>query len=161
MKKINLLALGATLFIVMSAPIDYASAAGGGGGDGYQAEETDIYELRKAKSAIRKEDFPTAYGYLVEAVKKKPKNADIHNLLGFSSRKMGRYEESEGHYQQALKLDPNHKGALEYMGELYLTLNRPDEARQLLERLGDVCWFSCTEERDLKKAIEEWEAKNS
>ena len=46
------------------------------------------------------------------------------------------------------------------MGELYLTLNQPDEARALLEKLDSICWLSCKEERELKAAIEAWEAAN-
>lgn len=115
----------------------------------------------KAQKAINKDDFAAAYAILEKGIGSEPDNADIHNLLGFSARKMGRYDASMRHYQKALALDPKHKGALEYMGELYLTLNQPDEARILLERLDDICWLGCSEERELKAAIEAWEAAKS
>lgn len=150
------LAVGLSVSMGIATP-GLSFAAGGGGGESYGSPKETSYWVKKANTAISKEDFKKAYSILGTGVKKEPDNADIHNLLGFSSRKMGLYEESEKHYRKALSLDPDHKGALEYMGELFLTLNRPDEARALLERLGKVCWLGCDEKDELKEAIAKWE----
>ena len=118
-------------------------------------------ELTKAKKAINAKDFAKAYSLLTKAVKSSPKDADIHNLLGYSARKMGQYDQSEEHYTRALDLDPKHKGALEYMGELYLTLNQLDKAEALQARLDDVCWLGCDELDELNAAIADYKANNS
>ena len=81
-------------------------------------------------------------------------------MLGFSARKIGRYDQSEQHYTKALSINPKHKQALEYMGELYLTLNKIDDAEALRERLDKICWLGCIELDDLEKAIADWKAKN-
>ena len=116
--------------------------------------------VTKANKALKDEDFSAAYTILEAGLGSEPNNPDIHNLLGFSARKMGRYDDSMAHYEKALSINPKHKGALEYMGELYLTLNRPDDARALLNKLDSICWLTCEEERQLKAAIEAWEAAN-
>ena len=46
-------------------------------------------------------------------------DADVFNLLGFALRKSGDYGKALTYYQKALDLDPEHKGAHEYLGELY------------------------------------------
>jgi tetratricopeptide (TPR) repeat protein len=74
---------------------------------------------------------------------------------------MGAYQESYGYYQKALAIDPEHRQALEYLGELYLQTDRLTEAEQTLERLSDVCgFFGCSEKNDLKAAIEFYKAGN-
>lgn len=125
----------------------------------YSAAPAKSSVVAAANKSISKGDFAAAYKGLSAGVKKDAKNADIHNLLGYSARKLGNYEASETHYTTALKLDPKHKGALEYMGELYLTLNKPEEAKKLLARLDDVCWLGCDEKDTLEQAIADWEAK--
>ena len=82
-----------------------------------------------------------------------PENADIYNYLGFAHRKSGNYEESGTHYQKALSLDPNHKLALEYQGELFLTLNDLVSAQANLAQLANLCPQGCDERDDLAKAI--------
>ena len=82
-----------------------------------------------------------------------PGNADAWNLIGFSSRKLGDYVTSEAAYDKALAIDPKHKGALEYKGELYLTLGNLAGAEELLARLRRSCSFNCSEVQDLKDAI--------
>jgi len=135
-------------------------AAGSGDSSGYSTTNAKSAAFRKAEKAIADGRFDDAYALLSAEVQADANNADIHNLLGYSARKMGRYPESEAHYYKALSLDPNHKGALEYMGELYLTLNRPEEARRLLEKLEKICWLGCDEEDELRAAIAKWEQEN-
>ena len=117
--------------------------------------------MTKATKAIKAKDFDKAYKILSIEVKKSPKDADVHNLLGYSSRKLGQYDKSEAHYTRALELDPKHKGALEYMGELYLTLNNLEKAEELRARLDKVCWLGCDELDELDAAIASWKANNS
>ena len=81
-----------------------------------------------------------------------PKNADGYNLLGYSSRWLGKYDEAFAAYDKALALDPKHKGALEYSGVAYLKVNQKEKAEAQLARLKAIC-TSCEETTDLAKAI--------
>ena len=71
-------------------------------------------------------------GHLTKAVQEEPKNSDAHNMLGYSYRKVGTFDKSMEHYQPALKLDSNNRSAHEYLGELYLDMNQPDNAEKQL-----------------------------
>lgn len=75
--------------------------------------------------------------------------ADVLNLMGYAYRKMGNFTQSRIHYTRALSLDPNHKGALEYMGELELQTSNYAAARDLLQRLQQQCPDGCEELDDL------------
>lgn len=121
-------------------------------------ESTNIVAGRKA---IEAKDFKAAVGHLTKAVQEEPKNADAHNLLGYSYRKVGTFDKSMEHYQTALKLDSNHRSAHEYLGELYLDMNQLDNAEKQLASLKRACPFfgKCEEYEDLKKAIDAYKAK--
>lgn len=82
-----------------------------------------------------------------------PGNADVLNLLGYANRKLKRYPAARGYYDRALRLDPRHKGALEYRGELELETGHPEAARALLARLEAVCPEGCHELDDLRAAF--------
>jgi len=92
---------------------------------------------------------------------KEPNSADWNNLLGYAQRKKSPPDlnAAERYYQAALKIDPKHKGALEYYGELFLMKNDLPGAEQMLARLDKACFFSCEEYRDLKEEIAKYKAK--
>jgi Flp pilus assembly protein TadD len=121
-------------------------------------ENTNIVAGRKA---IEAKDFKAAVGHLTKAVQDEPRNADAHNLLGYSYRKVGTFDKSMEHYQTALKLDANHRSAHEYLGELYLDMNQLDNAEKQLASLKRACPFfgKCEEYEDLKKAVDAYKAK--
>jgi tetratricopeptide (TPR) repeat protein len=87
-------------------------------------------------------------------------NADWNNLMGYTLRKSGagKWTASEKYYDAALKIDPNHRGALEYSGELYLSMGDLPKAEQRLAALGQACGMACREYWDLKAAIESYKA---
>lgn len=111
---------------------------------------------------------------LDKAAAKSPKDADIYNQIGFCQRTIGKaaaeagdnttaqakYSESFNAYRQALTLDPNHKGAREYVGELFLLMDRPADADAQLEQLKKLCPRGCTERDTLQKAIDDYKAKH-
>ena len=121
-------------------------------------ENPNIVAGRKAMDA---KDYKSAVGHFSKAVQELPNDSDAHNLLGFSYRKVGTFDKSMEHYQRALKLDANNRGAHEYLGELYLDLNQPDNAEKQLAALKKACPFfgKCEELEDLKKAIDGYKAK--
>lgn len=110
--------------------------------------------FRNASALIKYEMYEDAITYLLRADKEEPNNADINNLLGFSYRKLGKYDKANQYYQKALRIDPKHRGALEYLGELYVETNQLNKAKQQLAKLDEVCLFRCDEYKKLKQAIE-------
>lgn len=90
-------------------------------------------------------------------------SADWNNLMGYSHRKARTPDlaAAERYYDAALKIDPRHKGALEYSGELYLMKGELARAEQRLAALDKVCTLSCEEFRDLKGAIERFKANGN
>ena len=109
-------------------------------------------DLTSIRTKIKAQDFTGAVKEL-SAIPEGSKNADVQNLLGFSLRKSGDWKTALIHYTKALELDPKHKGALEYLGELYADRGEMDKARENLGRLENLCPKGCEELDDLKKAI--------
>ena len=87
----------------------------------YDKEDpSELYE--KATNQLQKENYRAALKTLKKYTKAEKKDADGWTLLAFTNRKLKNYAKAENLYEKALKLDPNNKIALEYQGELYLSL---------------------------------------
>ena len=110
-------------------------------------------QLASAESLIREEKYDRAIGVLNNIVETNPREADAYNLLGFSYRKSKDFNRAERNYKRALRLNPDHKGALEYVGELYLETDRRDEAEKTLAKLEALCPSGCEELEDLRRAF--------
>lgn len=110
-------------------------------------------EHAAGKKAVAAKDWPGALKALKAAEQKEPNNADIHNLLGFSYRNSGQMDLAFQHYDRALKIDPRHLGAHEYVGEAYLMTNNLAKAEEHLAALKRHCARVCEERDDLEKAI--------
>ncbi|MCZ6590349.1 MAG: tetratricopeptide repeat protein [Alphaproteobacteria bacterium] len=110
-------------------------------------------QLAKAQSSISAEKYRSAIRTLNDIIKANPRNANAYNLLGFSYRKSKDFKRAERNYSRALRIDPKHKGALEYMGELFLETDRRDKAEGLLARLEKLCPNGCEELEDLREAF--------
>jgi Flp pilus assembly protein TadD len=104
------------------------------------------------KKAIVAKNWKLAADSFKKVVADNPKDADGYNLLGYSSRWLGKYDEAFAAYDKALALEPKHKGALEYSGVAYLKVNQKDKAEAQLAKLQAIC-TSCEETTDLAKAI--------
>ena len=107
-------------------------------------EEND--NLKKAKKKYVK-----AQKLLIQSNKNFPNKADTLNYLGFTTRKLGDFENGEKYYLEGLAIEPNHKGINEYLGELYVATNRHNEA---IERLEVLKACNCKEYDQLKDVIE-------
>ena len=118
-----------------------------------------ISDFLEAKAKVDAADYNGAVPILEKIVAKDPSNADAFNLLGFSNRKLGYMDKALGLYLKALKLNPNHVGANEYLGELYLETNNLPKAQEQLAVLTKVCG-DCKESADLAKLIADFKAKN-
>lgn len=131
------------------------TALGTGPAYGAGTETTDAAEEPKyqsAEAAILAGDFAGALPILTALTTAEPDNADAWNLLGFASRKSGDLAAAGVAYGRALEIDPDHLGALEYQGEMYLQLMQPEMAKANLARLVDLCG-ECEEAEDLAQAV--------
>jgi len=90
-------------------------------------------------------------------------SADWNNLMGYSHRKakVPDYAAAEGYYNAALRIDPQHRGALEYSGELYLMMGDLPKAEERLAALDKACTFGCGELRDLRAAVASFKANGN
>jgi Flp pilus assembly protein TadD len=110
-------------------------------------------DLTHVRANIRTKDFKTALSQLNDMIDKGYQHADVYNLLGFSLRKTGNYGKALTFYKKALDFDANHKGAHEYLGELYVETGKLPKAREHLAILERLCPNGCEEREDLAKAI--------
>ena len=116
-----------------------------------------------AREAIQVKDWKAAIAVLTEAVQVHPGNPELHNLLGYAYRKQATPDlpKSFENYRLALKFDPEHRGANEYIGEAYLMDKNPAKAEEHLAKLKSICGnTTCEEYQDLAKAIAQYKAKN-
>ena len=109
--------------------------------------------LSEADALIKQKNFTAALNLLKQANKSYANKADINNLLGFSSRNLKQFAASAKYYKKALRINPNHLGALEYQGELFLQTKKVPAAKKNLAKLKKLCGENCEEYLDLKKAI--------
>jgi Tfp pilus assembly protein PilF len=116
-----------------------------------------------ARIAIQARNWSTAQAELKLVIREEPRNADAHNLLAFSYRKQAKPDLAKAfeHYNIALRLNPNHRGAHEYIGEAYLMDKKPVEAEKHLAELGKICGNkTCEEYVDLQQSIAAFRAAN-
>lgn len=114
----------------------------------------------KAVQLTNAGDYRGAITLLEGVVAADPGNADAWNLLGFGQRKLGSFPVALDAYARALSIEPEHKGANEYLGELYLQMDDLPRARQRLEVLDGACFLPCEEYTELKEKIEAYEASH-
>ncbi len=157
MKKIIL-----SLFITFFITTNVFSAGSSSGGDGGSSASKTNYDkavihIKSAKKYEKKgklekaqKSYAKAQKLLIKSNEKKPGKADTLNYLGFTTRKLGDFENGEKYYLQGLAIDPKHKGINEYLGELYVATNRHSLA---VERLGVLEGCNCEEYDQLKAVI--------
>lgn len=115
-------------------------------------------DFDKADYMIKGEQYDEAIVLLQRVVNQNPNDADAWNMLGFATRKLGRNQEAYGYYQKALAIDANHKGAHEYLGELYLQMGDLPKAEAELVVLKGICGTNCEEAEDLAADIADYKA---
>jgi len=155
MKKI-ILTLTVTLLLITNT-----FAAGSSGGDGGSKQKSNyekaVSHIKKAKKFEKKgnldkakKSYKTAQKLLIKSNQKKPNKPDTLNYLGFTTRKLGDFENGEKYYLQGLAINPKHIGINEYLGELYVSTNRHNLA---VERLEVLKGCNCKEYDQLKAVI--------
>ncbi len=82
-------------------------------------------------------------------------NADVANLIGYSSRKLGRYEDSKYWYEQALTADPAHTVTWSYYGMWHAEQGNRLKAEDFLAKVKLICGSAdCREYRELREVID-------
>ena len=112
-----------------------------------------VDQLALSRTLIAAKNYRQALVELKRVDRVVMNNADVNNLLGYASRKLGQYSQAGVYYVKALKIDPKHLGALEYQGELFVIQKKMTLAQQNLAKLKKLCGTTCEEYLDLKKAI--------
>jgi tetratricopeptide (TPR) repeat protein len=148
-KHTHLLLTILVLGLALAAP----NAARGSGGDWDTPAAPADPVMDRARNAIKDRNWDQAVELLNKAVVSDPKNAGIHNLLGYAERNRGNLDAAFKHYEAALTIDPKHRGAHEYVGEAYLMVDNLPKAEEHLAKLDKLCLFGCEEYNDLKAAI--------
>lgn len=111
------------------------------------------------KKAIEAKDWSAAIKSLSSAALRDTRNADIQNYLGFAYRNAGQIQRAFEHYERALKLNPRHRGAHEYVGEAYLLVDDLAKAEEHAAALRAICMIPCEEFEDLQAKISAYRAR--
>lgn len=106
-----------------------------------------------AVELINAGDFAAALPVLAQAGEAIGPHPDVLTYQGFANRKLGRFDEAMHFYQAALKLNPNHRGATEYLGEFYVEQGQLTKARAQLAKLDRLCPYGCAEREELARWI--------
>jgi Flp pilus assembly protein TadD len=117
------------------------------------ANDPVVAELATLKQRIEAGDAAATLPRLAVLLREYERAADVWNVYGFALRHVGRHAESRAAYDRALAIEPDHRGAHEYLGELLLTQGDRAGAERLLARLATLCPQGCEEHEDLARAI--------
>lgn len=148
------------LILTLAALPSRAFAFGGNyGGSDDSGDSTDAKprDYRKGVALIEEGQYEDGLAHLRNAEEKIPHDADLLNYMGFAYRKLGQNAQSLDYYQRALRENPSHLGANEYLGELYLQMNDLPKAQAQLAVLKTLC-DSCEELKTLDQAIAAYHA---
>ena len=160
MKIVTILLI--TLFLstsLMAAGSDSSSSSSSSGSENSKESlYDDAVKLVKRAGKLEKKDktekakklYSQAFKKLEKAYKSDKKNPDVLNYMGFTTRKVGNFDKAEKYYLEGLKINPNHNGINEYLGELYVQTNRIDKAN---ERLSVLKNCNCDEYNELELII--------
>ena len=145
--------------ILISLMSQYAYSAGSDSSDDSKSNYYDDAKklVKRAGKLEKKEKIDKAKKLYSQAFKKfekayssDKKNPDILNYMGYTSRKIGNFEQAEKFYLTGLSIKPDHNGINEYLGELYVQTNRIDKANERLDVLKNC---NCEEYKELELII--------
>jgi cytochrome c-type biogenesis protein CcmH/NrfG len=149
--KTKLLAAAAGMALTLSLGLSPISLAPAYAVDN-MSSSSDAPDLTSVRAKIAAKNYAAALTELRDLAED-TQQADVYNLLGFTLRKTGDFKTSLTYYQKALELQPDHKAAREYLGELYVETGDMVKAKEQLDVLAKLCPKGCEEREDLEKAI--------
>ena len=115
-------------------------------------QATDAPDLTSARAKIDAKDYAGALAEL-RGLAEDNQQADVYNLMGYTLRKTGDYRTSLTYYTKALELQPDHRAAREYLGELYVETGEMAKAEEQVSSLKQLCPSGCEELEDLQEVI--------
>jgi tetratricopeptide (TPR) repeat protein len=126
-------------------------------------DETPAYleNYQQGVRAVNAKEYRKAISLLLSVIEEKPRSPDALNYLGYSYRKTGDYARAVTYYKKALSLDPDHRGANEYLGQAYIELGNLKAAQARLDALESICGIDCDEYNTLKVALDAAMARNA
>jgi tetratricopeptide (TPR) repeat protein len=118
-----------------------------------KSEQEFINGYRSAHAMIyRQHDYASGIGKLKSLGH--DDHPDIANLIGYSSRKLGRYDDAKLWYERALAADPKHARTWSYYGMWHAEQGNLLKARDYLAKVEELCGTKCREYTELKGVIE-------
>lgn len=150
----------AAILALLSLSTPQVLAAGPVGGYETGSTSDKNTELAKAIKLIGLGSYASAIPLLEKAIAADPRNPDALSLMGFSHRKLGERDRALHYYTKALELEPEHLGANEYLGELYLEISDLPRAQKRLEVLKNACGTNCDEYLELEEAVAKFKSLN-
>ena len=150
-----------SIIFILTSSFAYSAGTDSGSSSSSSASNNTIdvnIEFKRAKKLIYKKKYAKGLKILKDIENEKPfgySKADLYNYMGFASRKQKNpnYINAEKYYLKALSLEADHIGALEYLGELYVETDRANEARSLLEKIGEFAGQDSPEYKELSKLL--------
>jgi cytochrome c-type biogenesis protein CcmH/NrfG len=140
----------------LALPLAVQAAGGGAGGDTAPAVQNQDPDYLAGMDAVKRKDWQQVVVNMDAYIKRKPDDADAWTQLGHAHRLTGKMDPAFDAYDKALKINPKHRGAVEYLGEAYLQMNDLPRAEQQLKVLDKLCFFPCEEYTDLKAKISDF-----
>jgi tetratricopeptide (TPR) repeat protein len=122
----------------------------------------------KSKDSRLKQDEIYSLGYwqakrgeyqvALETLRSAPDAADprVETMIGFSLRKLGRTEEAMAYYQRVLTKYPERTTTRQYLGEAYLQMGAPDQAKEQLAEIAKRCGVACEDYQLLSQEIDKY-----
>jgi len=147
-----------TLLLLLALSVNSYSAGSSDNSNTKSSYDKAVTHIKLAKKYEKKDKikkankrYEKALKLLIKSNKEKPNNPDTLNYLGFTTRKLGDYENGEKFYLEGLAIEPNHIGINEYLGELYVVTNRISLAKERLKILENC---NCKEYDQLREIIQ-------
>jgi tetratricopeptide (TPR) repeat protein len=154
------------LSLVIGAGAALASGGGGGGGGGGSSGTSTCKHVKGQPCKTGSLEDQNRYqqgralalaGHYNEALTAlnavKVPDSMTFTMIGYATRKLGKYDEGLAFYQKALALDPSNVNTHEYLGEAYAEKGKLDLAKAELVKVAAVCGTTCEQYQDLSKAI--------
>jgi len=157
----TMLFIAATVAFALGT-VDAGAAGGGGGGGGGAGGASEAVvndaDFQAAMAAVNKGDWNQVIARMTAYTRRIPGNADAWNELGHAYRKVGDLDNAFKHYAEALRIDPKHRNAHEYLGEAYLQAGNLARAEEELRVLDGLCFLPCEQYTDLKAQVRRYKA---